>query len=72
MLQTIVELQVDHLEIPGKTKVRIPGLKDPVELGVLDYFYYPVVDSGNFFHVLFFFQLHVKFIFICSIKEKKK
>ncbi|GBN35808.1 Valine--tRNA ligase, partial [Araneus ventricosus] len=39
--------KVDHLEIPQKKKVRIPGLKDPVELGLMDYFYYPVENSDE-------------------------
>lgn len=39
-------LQVDHLEIPGKSRIRVPGLNDPVELGLLDYFYYPISGSG--------------------------
>lgn len=26
--------------------MRVPGLTEPVELGILDYFFYPVVNSG--------------------------
>ncbi|CAL1300408.1 unnamed protein product [Larinioides sclopetarius] len=43
----ISDIEVDHLEIPQKKKVRIPGLKDPVELGLMDYFYYPVENSDQ-------------------------
>ena len=39
---------MDHLEIPGKTKMRVPGLNEPVELGILDYFFYPVINSGTY------------------------
>ncbi|KAF8787895.1 Valine--tRNA ligase like protein [Argiope bruennichi] len=43
----ISDIEVDHLEIPQKKKVRLPGLKDPVELGLMDYFYYPVENSDE-------------------------
>ncbi|XP_054720474.1 valine--tRNA ligase-like [Uloborus diversus] len=43
----ISDIEVDHVEIPGKTKIRIPGLADPVELGLLDYFYYPIANSSD-------------------------
>ncbi|KAG8176947.1 hypothetical protein JTE90_013624 [Oedothorax gibbosus] len=43
----ISDIEVDHIEVPGNKKVRIPGLKDPVVLGLMDYFYYPVADSNE-------------------------
>ncbi|GFY70820.1 valine--tRNA ligase, mitochondrial [Trichonephila inaurata madagascariensis] len=47
-IQSVIsDIEVDHLEIPEKKKVRIPGLKDPVELGLMDYFYYSIVDSDE-------------------------
>ncbi|GFS72161.1 valine--tRNA ligase [Nephila pilipes] len=47
-IQSVIsDIEVDHLEIPEKKKIRIPGLKDPVELGLMDYFYYNVVDSDE-------------------------
>ncbi|KFM58340.1 Valine--tRNA ligase, partial [Stegodyphus mimosarum] len=43
----ISDIEVDHLEVPGKTIKRIPGLSEPVVLGLLDFFYYPVLDSDE-------------------------
>ncbi|XP_035216698.1 valine--tRNA ligase-like [Stegodyphus dumicola] len=43
----ISDIEVDHLEVPGRTIKRIPGLSEPVVLGLLDFFYYPVLDSDE-------------------------
>lgn len=37
--------QVDKMEIPGRTKLNIPGYSEPVEFGVLVLFAYRMVDS---------------------------
>ncbi|XP_015907219.1 valine--tRNA ligase [Parasteatoda tepidariorum] len=43
----ISDIEVDHIEVLGKTRIRIPSLKDPIHLGLMDYFYYPVLDSDE-------------------------
>ncbi|XP_005113323.2 valine--tRNA ligase [Aplysia californica] len=42
---TLSDIEVEHRRLDGPTYIRIPGLEEPVELGVLDRFAYPVVDS---------------------------
>ncbi|KAF5294124.1 hypothetical protein FQA39_LY13495 [Lamprigera yunnana] len=43
----ISDIEVDKVEIPGRTLLKIPGYNDKVEFGVLVSFAYPVVNSDE-------------------------
>uniref|UniRef100_A0A0N4Z0P1 Valine--tRNA ligase, mitochondrial n=1 Tax=Parastrongyloides trichosuri TaxID=131310 RepID=A0A0N4Z0P1_PARTI len=43
----ISDIEVDKVEISGKTLLSIPGYKDKIEFGVLVSFAYPIIDSSE-------------------------
>lgn len=43
----ISDIEVDKIDLPGRTFLSIPGYDDKVEFGVLISFAYPVVDSDE-------------------------
>ncbi|XP_055949994.1 valine--tRNA ligase-like isoform X1 [Argiope bruennichi] len=43
----ISDIEVDKLELPGRTLLSVPGYKDKIEFGVLVSFAYPVEDSDE-------------------------
>ncbi len=40
-------MQVDHLEVKGRTLVSVPGYTEQVEVGVLTSFAYPLEDGSG-------------------------
>ena len=40
-------IQVDHLEVKGRTLVSVPGYSEQVEVGVLTSFAYPLEDGSG-------------------------
>jgi hypothetical protein len=40
-------MQVDHLEVKGRTLVSVPGYSEQVEVGVLTSFAYPLEDGSG-------------------------
>lgn len=43
----ISDIEVDKIDIPGRTLLSIPGYKDKIEFGVLTHFKYRVIDSED-------------------------
>ena len=43
---TISDIEVQHLDVPNPTTIRVPGENDPVDVGWLSCFAYPVADSA--------------------------
>ena len=39
-------LQVENVPIAGRTMMKVPGYKEPIEFGVLTSFAYPVEGGG--------------------------
>ena len=40
-------IQVDHLEVEKRTLIKVPGYEEPVEVGVLTSFAYPLEDGSG-------------------------
>ncbi|UYV69234.1 VARS [Cordylochernes scorpioides] len=43
----ISDIEVDKLELPKRTLLKVPGYKDKIEFGALVSFAYPVIDAGH-------------------------
>ncbi|KAL7749939.1 hypothetical protein RI367_004815 [Sorochytrium milnesiophthora] len=47
-LETVIsDMEVDHLAITGPTKISVPGRANPVEVGVIHKFAYPLSDGSG-------------------------
>ena len=47
-LRTAVsDIEVDYIDVPGRTLISVPGYKEPVEFGVLTSFAYPLADGSG-------------------------
>ena len=47
MRSAISDIEVDKIELPGKTLMSVPGYKDKVEFGVIISFAYKVENSDE-------------------------
>ena len=51
----ISDIEVDKIDLPGRTMMSVPGYKEKIEFGVIISFAYKVLDSNEVKHNAFFF-----------------